>query len=553
MMNEYLLEPFLTQYYLLEAVCENFLTEKARRKMFYELAELFGLGGEEALKGYYETSELPHFAEVKNNEAYERLCRTIEFAQRSGQQVELTAEDRMILAQKRDAMVIKEELFKKNKNLTKETVSSILLTTAMNGNVDAMAALAYMEYHGLCVCKDRHNALKRIRLCAKWNHLFGILMGIAYDEDKQMYYDILYTVFRNASQKQVFEQICRKKPYKKDVNKNLAARITEKAFGLGIVKRNCYDHIFAKVVFSEIISAEDKEKLLLNKQKDAIAALSDLPFDLSGEQRLAFDEGCIEGIPLRREKELRKIMQNMKVAERCSAAAYAPLLIVARDEYVAEMYGQMVKDGLDRSAVVEIDAATLTPQDFAGGRENAFLRGLSETKNGQTVFLLKHCESLDENQAEELMKVLDYHYRRKFKLFHPPVSLDLSELKFVLIGAGCTAQVKRLAERCDTVWAERITAAEKGAVVESVFRARAHSFGCDGMTLEAECKDYLSDLEPHRVRKILDSALRAAVFEERAEISLSDIKAVCDERNESDPKRDFGYTGGNKNAKNRLI
>ena len=550
MIKEYLLEPFLAQYYLLDAVCGTFMDEKAQRKMFHELAGIFCIADSDELRDYFYDSGLDHFREIQDLGAYERLCRTIEFAQKSGQNIELTDRDRLILAQKREAMSIKSELFRQVRNLTRETVYTTLLNMATNGSVDAMVTLSYMEYHGICVCKDIDGALRRMRACAKWNNLFGNLMCIAYDkENKQAYYDRLYTILRGASRKQVFDHICKETAAKRTAQKNQIAQIIESAFGLGIIKRSTFDRVFAKIAFSEMISVEDKEKILLNKQKDAIFSLSEIPFDVKWEDTLEFDESCVSELPLRREAELRKILRNITVAKKCPVEACSPLLIVASDDYVSDMYCKMLKKGFDTSRVVEIDAGTLTAQDFVGGKENVFLRGLSDTKKKRTVFMLTHCEEMEEEQLDELVKMLDCEYRRKFKLFQPPVSLDLSGLVFVLLASGRSREIVRLAENCDTVWADRIDIAEKASVVDSLFRARSISFGCPTLKIEKGCTEFLSRFDPEKVRLIVDSALRNAIYEKNNKVTLASVKSVCEQENIAASKREFGYTGGNNRAK----
>ena len=121
--------------------------------------------------------------------------------------------------------------------------------------------------------KDAKNALKRSALCAKWNHLFCNLMGIHYDEpNRQDYYNTLHTFLRSSNQREVFGYICEVTAYDQPCTKCAVARIVERAFGLDIIKRNTYDQIFAKVAFSELISAQDKEKLLHSKKKEAIVS-----------------------------------------------------------------------------------------------------------------------------------------------------------------------------------------------------------------------------------------------------------------------------------------
>lgn len=549
MMFEYLLEPFLVRYYLLDAICGSFLTEEQRREMFYRLARIFCIPDGEALEAYYCESEKEHYKAIHDMAGYERLCRTIEFARRSGQDVDLTAMDHLILAQKRKAMNIKMELFGQGRSLTGETAVAELSARAMNGNIDAMDCLAYMEYYGILLCRDTENAVSRARLCARWNDLFGNLFCIAGDTaDKREYYDTLYTVLRSGSQQQVFVHICDFTGYTAPCTKQPVARIMEKAFGMEVVKRSVFDRTFAKVAFSRILSVEDKQKLLLNRQRDAWSSLGDIPFDVTEHKTLRFDESCADALPLLRRGEVRKIAQNFAVAMSCPAEVCTPLLIVAQDEFLVQMYTRMLRLGLGDTPVVELDAGTLTQMDFAGSKENMLLRGLCETKSSNTVFLVKNCQELDGKLTDELVKMLDLSYRRKFKLFQPAVSLDLSGVRFVLLSGGKTAAVMKLAACCDTVFTERIKPEEKDAVINSVFRGRAEAYGRTQLRLEPDCLKYLTGFDTGQVALIVDGSIRCAIYERADTISLQALQAVCKDRNITPGRRGFGYTGGDYHA-----
>ena len=130
------------------------------------------------------------------------------------------------------------------------------------------------------------------------------------------------------------------------------------------------------------------------------------------------------------------------------------------------MYVDALKAGFaKKNKVFEVDAGTLSVQDFAGSKENFLLRGLSETKESHTVFLVKHCENIGDSEQEELKKLLDYEYRRKFKLLEPTVSLDMSDVLIVLFASEVTESVRRLAKECDVVWTRRINDDEKQTVI----------------------------------------------------------------------------------------
>ena len=538
---EYLLEPFLVRFYLLESLCGSFISAQQRSRMFTELAGIFCLEDSRELREYERLSALPHFQAVEDLSSYGRLCRTIEFADLTDQHTDLTDRDRRILAQKRKAMTAKAELLPQGKNLTRETVASALTVKAENGSVDAMMALAYLEYHGIFGCADRENALRRARLCGRWNDLFGNLFCIAYDaEGRQPCYDTLATVLRSAGERPVLLHICAFTGHTGETARLPEARLMEKAFARDIVKRGTYDRAFAKAAFSRLIGMEDKEKLLLDPQRELLEAL---PLDLK-EEGLHFDDSVAQRLALQREDELRRIAQNFAVAQQCPAQVYKPLLIIGTQDYPVRMYGDMIRRALGETPVVELDAGTLTDADFAGTVSNVFLRGLSQTRAADPVFLIRDCQELSDHYAEELLKVLDPAYRCRFKLFQPAVSLDLTKLRFVLLATGRTSGVRKLAAGCDALNVRRIAPEEKDAVIADVFCSCATAFGCAGLQLEAEARRYLSGFEIHQVQQLLDSAIRCAIFERKDVITLRALQQIDLECGATVVKREFGYTGG---------
>lgn len=542
----YLIEPLLTQYFLMDAICRGFMDETKKREVFKELAKVFCVPLNAETEEYFSVASSNQYNSVTDYAAYERLCRTIEFAETSGQCIEITLIDRVVLAQKREAMLIKSEIFKQSKNLTADIIVDTLLNTAMNGNVDAMVTLAYMEYHGLCICKDVKNAKKRLSLCAKWNHLFGNLMGIAYDiRNRQSYYNTLYTILRTSNQREVFKYICRFTSFEKTCEKCPIARIIEKAFGLDIIHRNAYDQVFAKVAFSKLISSEDKEKLLLSKKKDAIVSLSDIPFDVDRDKTFIFDEAKAKNIPLKRDEEMHKILCSMSPALNNRNDLYQTLLVAGNDEYIADMYMIAVKNGFaQKSKVFEVDAGTLSLHDFAAAKENFILRGLSETKESHTVFLVKHCEELREGELDELTKLLDYEYRRKFKLMEPTVSLDLSDVLIVLFSSEVNENVRKLSEVCDVVWTENIGDVEKQTVIESTFKIRSKCFGIERAKLADDGKQYLAPFRTGQIIRIIDSALKRAAYDNVTIVTAEALRMITAQQNFTKSKREFGYSGG---------
>ena len=547
--RSYLMESLLGRYYLIDSIIGPFITEEQRRGIYDELLKVYCITPDALTEEYYRVSNSKEFREIDDLPSYERLCRLIEYAQLCGHSAELTDVDRVILAQKREAMMIRSEVFKQGKNLTAELIYETLLKEALNGNVQIMTVLAYMEYHGICICTDRNRAIKRIRLCGAWNDLLGNLMGIAYDgENSERYFSTLSAVLRTTGQRRIFEGICSyygRDTYCPDFP---VARIMEKAFALNVIDRSRYDRNYAKVAFSRVISVEDKEKLLLDRQKDALLSLTGIPFDVSGDERLELDRTCLDKIPLERANEKRRILQNVTVGARKPNPIYTPLLVVSGDGYVTDMYKEGLRQGFRQSRVIEVDASTLTYQDFAPGRENLFLRGMTETKQYRTVFFITGCESLEEEQLEELCKMLDFNYRKKFKLIQPTISLDLSGVLIVLFATERKGAVSVLEDRCDTVLTERVTKNEKDLVIEALFDEGFSALGWDRVPLEEGCKEYLSKYPSNEVCRIVDYVLQSAIYENAECITVDLIRSVCSDRSILSSRKGFGYVGGNDNA-----
>ncbi len=541
----YLIEPFLTQFFLLDSICRGLLDEKTRRNSFRELARVFCVPLNEETKEYYLTVESDAFRSIDDLVTYERFCRTMEFAQLCNQNIDMTAVDRVILAQKREAMRIKSEIFRQSKNLTADSIADMLLKAAASGNVDAMGILAYMEYHGICICRDIANAVRHIALCAKWNHLFGNLMGLAYDEaNLQQYCNTLYTILRSTRQCEVFSHIRMTCAPDASYEKCESAEIIEKAFTLGIIRKETYDRHFAKAAFFGLISTEDKEKLLLDKAQNGAVSLPELPFDVDRSTNFSFDAAKASAIPLQRSEEMNKLLCSLSPVTNNRPALYKTLLVAGNDEYVAEMYLQSMRAGFAESKVFEADAGTFTVQDLIAAKDNFLLRGLSETKESHTVFLIRHCESLGERELEEFAKLLNYENRCKFRLSDPAVCVDLSDVLIVLFASQVNDPVRSLAEACDAVWTENLSEAEKEVMIDFTFRERSGSFGINSAQLDTEGRKYLAPFRSEQIIRIIDAALKRAAFDNDPLVTANALKAVSAQQNFTASRREFGYTGG---------
>lgn len=546
---DYLSQMFLSRYFLFDSICGNFLTEDERHKSFFEMARIFCLNDDNKIRELFEETEAEHFRSITDFSSYERFCRLLEFAEKSNQQVRLSPSEKKILAQKRAALNSRQNIFGKELALTEEDIYSTLLSTAMNGNVDSMTVLAFMELHGICIFKDSENAIKRIRLCAEWNNIFGLLMGILYDADnKKDYFNCLYTILNNENRKQIFGFICESCGFDGPFIKDNEARVLERAFELGLADRNIYNNKIATVVFSEMISIDDKKKLLLDGAKGSIETYSDIPFAAVQKGVFTIDSEKTKKFPLKRSEETAKIIRNLRLYERGPASICSPLFIISPDMFLSEMYSTMISQVLCDTPVVELDAGTFDSRSLAPVRENVILRSLSETKTAQTVFIIRNCEELEDGVLDDLKNLLDYGYRKRFPLNNPSVAIDLSQIVLILFSGSRDCEASGLAAECDTVYVEKINPDEKKTVINTLFRNRKAEFGIKKATLSEDSITQLLKSDTKDLQRIIDGVLRKVIFRKSTVITKDDIVTLCKELNIVNAKNGFGYVGGDMYA-----
>lgn len=545
----YLIAPFLSTFYLAEAVCRHYILGEERKELFMKLAEVFCIPAGDELEAYYRESGREQYRSIVNIADYERLCRSIEFLQITGKAPEITAIDRMIMAQKRCAMTVKSEIVKNDVNMTRDEIYLTLSDLSEKGSINAASLLAFLEYNGICVGVNKKSAIERIRMCAEWNDIFGCMMGLCYDKERsEEYMSLLHTLLTLSGREEAYRSVCARSGIVGEAEPQRRAEILEKAFGMGSVKRDLYDINYARVVKSEIISDEDKRKLLGSKQQETAALIAKIPFGAVLGEKLKFDRSVVDRVPLKRENELRGILRNIKVALTCSSRVCKPLMISSNDGFLTSMYADMIKAGFGEERVVELDAGNLTYRDFEPTCDHFFLRGMEKTGSARTVFIIRSCEELGEGEREALAKLLAGSSRKSFELYHPQVSLDLSGLILVLLSSAKNPALSSLVSRCETVISDRVKQEEKPRMIESVFASTLSSFGLHDFRMAEECLPYLETYDAKSTGQLLEAALRSAVYEDRKEITLEDVRENGKGLKPISPISGFGFNGGINNA-----
>ncbi len=546
--RNYQFEPFLTEYFLLTAVCKGFLNKEQRLENYNRLAEIFCISKCKELTDYFELSETEEFISINDKINYERFCRMMEFAETYGNNPEFTGEDAVVLSCKGSAVKAKTIIFDSVSKLTEDSISETLTEKAAKGNTDAMALLSYMEYNGICMSEDKQTAVKRLRLTSKWNSIFANLLGIAYDaENTENYYNNLYTIMNTEERKERFRTICAVKGYDGEFVIKPEVRIMEKAFGNGIIKRNLFEWAVKKIIYSPLISAEDKEKLFLGGSKEVPVLLSDIPFELENKKRcdICTDFAKAKEVALLRENEQRIILQSLKLAIESPEEVYRPLLVEASDTYICHMYADMIKNCLGGASFVDIDASTVNENDFSAGKDNVFLRGLSETKTANTIFFVHNAEALAGACAEKFVKFLDTDFRKHFRISSPSVTVDISGIMIIVLAADSTKETRNMADYCDNVKSEKVSIEEKKKVVKTLFRKTYENYRLEYSEPDEDICSCLLAFELDTIEQMVDGAVRKSLFDGSGKVKPEHIKKST---GDTCSKHGFGYFGGYDNA-----
>lgn len=547
-MNHYLMQSFLTSFFTLEAVCGAFMNDVEKQKMYIALSKLYGLKDRTLLKQCYTLSQETELSSIRTAADYERFCRVLSFARSVGQDPQITALDRMMLSCKGDAMAAVKTFDGGSEMLTETGVTVRLQNKAAGGNVRAAEVLAFMEYNGICTARKQKKAIAAVAKFSCWNSLFCNLMGLAWDADsRDTYIGNLYTFLHHHALDEEFDHICTAFGCEKPSEISTQVLLVEEGFAREIIERNRFDSIFAEVAVSELLSMQDKEKLLLTG-KNYASSLPKLPYGVHRNGTLSVNTDKAADLPASRAQERESILRNLRITQLCPPSARKPLLLVSSDAFVSERYARWLKTCIDGVPVVELDAAKLENYDFAGNENNVFLRSLAKTQTTRTVFFIYNCESLSAESADELMKMLAFEYRKQCPFAQLQVAPDLSEMMFVLFTHPEQVGLHLFSRECETVRLQRISESEKRWMVETVFNTCKEEFAVPHLTADAEVIDYLCAYNAGTVQQLLYAVIKDTVVDGKTNVTVQALMKVGAENKTNSVTRTFGFTGGSENA-----
>lgn len=491
---------FLHTYFMFESVAGKLVGNS--RLLFDKLYSAFLLPETEREK-LFAATQAEVVREIETYGNYAQICRIQKLSAHTdldGIPVEL----REIIAVKGSALkTLKQNGHDKQVDETETSVCNFLNDTANEGLVSSLYILGFLQCEGMFISKNEKLGRKNLNKAAVWNSVEGILLALAYDEsNRQKNLDRLYTItcgtiydgISNSAQKAYLLREAKLAPENK---------LLKKAFGAAILKSDVYVSQYARFIFSDVLSFKDKERALFSGHREVVSETADLPLKLHCES-LAFAPAAIRELPLKREVEQDKICNIISYADMRSDPAFRPLCVHCDSNYLLDLHVAAIGKAFPSAHIERIDVADLVEYDFEPTKNNVFVRSCDEDK--QNVFIITCKGELRVGALNAVKNFLQSDKRKKFRLQHPGVEIDLSA---VLPVCFCDKQnVAALKPYCDVVTIAAVNATEKYRLVSYVLHEKSTLYNVADLQMDAEAKDALMSYSIDNVERVLDRTLR---------------------------------------------
>ena len=528
-------EMFLSDYFTFDAVVGRFCDSRA---IFDCLSQTYYIDSERADKLFIlaTSAKIRNVATIKDYKRYRRLCK---YSEACVLHTSYTAAEDDILTIKGKALYATNECgLADSGNATKASVYANIVDKANAGQVTALRLYGVLQCEGVFFDKRLHDGLKNLTRAARWNSVEGILALLKYDANNSATYaDMLYTLAVGTPFEEVFTNAQRYHSAKAP-KKVKECTLLSKVFGRGQVNPNVYMPVYANLLYSEIISFKDKEKLLLSESKDSINSYMDLPLKLS-MRKFTYDVSAITELSITRAEEQSSIIQNALNSDIRHFSTFKPLCLCSDSRFMRSYYAKAIKNLFVDANSVDISVIDLAPHDFEPGMNNVFVRSCDEDKNN--VFLISFVGEINEQAAKEVCDFLQGDKRKNMHLVRPNIEIDLGAVLPICLCDKANAQM--LLRHCEKVEILNPTKGELTVLIQELISEKEKQYGIKRLNVAQSVMNKLCSVSIDAAEAALDSAITANRSGNN-ELTLTDENAskYIKRREQS---RGFGY-GGSK-------
>lgn len=462
-MKNYIKTKFLSHYFLTYVTLPE---EVDKGAIFFALAKMYGIDSAEDLFSVCESKTVTDIDSVASYHMHERM-KKIPSLKRDMDT--LSADAGLAVTVKGQALLTADELKLKVPNkLTSSEIISHIAGCANEGMIAAMVVYGFALYEGIGVPQNRAGGLKYLQKAVRWNSTEAAVMCMTYDsKNAKRYADVLI-----SSSVCPFTEAVKllSEPFGVLPEKNDFAVLLEKAFARGLVKREKYEYSIARILYCTGLSYADKQNTLLSCNREYINTVSNLPLNLPCLR----SADCSLSLPMKRSEECGKVVKALGSIRLVSDENYRPLLLRAKEEFVADAYIQSVRSAFKDFNIILVDVARIGNGLFENGSQNIAVTGLSEKK--PNIVLFRIYGEITAEKAKVVEAFLSAAERKTFKVAIG-LSLDLSNVLPVVI---CDRQnAERFHRKCRVIELSDINAEERKAIVLSAVGEYSRKLGIE--------------------------------------------------------------------------
>ena len=501
-MFNYLTELMLSEYFTVGAIFGRFLNDFQR--LFFSLANIFLVSDEDA-EELFEITENDRVKEIVTEKDYLQYKRINQYSLINGLDFVSDAKIENIIDIKGSAILSVRKLGEDFKFATSEIALRKLIKSAADcGLVMALNILGVLLEEGIIYKKDKKAGMANLTKAASWNSEEGLMAALYYDENYKIDYlnQMIYNLEKTShpKSKEILIQVYgsgRGKPSK-------TYGLLQKSFERGILKNELYSKQYSRILYSNLLSYKDKERILFSMGKELVSDAANLPLKLSCGKQIEYSVSELAQSALIRKDETEFLTKTFENADLCTIPTYKPACIVSDSNYVFKSYAKLIESAFINAHVERIEISDLTEYDLEPTKNNIFIRGCDE--DSANVYLLFFRGKISESILENVKNFLLSEKRAKFRLSYPSVCLNFSPILPICFCDRTNANLLR--QFCEVLTIGEYSNIEKEDIAYEIFNSKCISYRASDLELPHSFFLKLINYTVDDIEKILEEVVR---------------------------------------------
>ena len=506
------------------------------RKAVLAVGDIFCKSEEESER-LYEITESDFVKEVSSVAEYNRYKRTEQYCRLCGIDTGIAADEKAVIDIKGAALnaVASSGLVVFDVTTVNGTIRT-LMNEAETGRIVALRLLGFLQCEGFLVRKNLQSGIKNLTKAAEWGDVPSALALMKYSEKSRTEAgEILAAAVKNTPFENLPAVIGMR--YGLDgIRPSEETQLIKKAFAQKKIAPDNYDPMYARLVFSKVLSLKDKEKVIFSENKQALSEACNLPLKLKthAEPKTFCN---LPKFALTREKERSTVTECLGNYRFDGKGGGLPLCLCSESAHVLNMYAESISELFVGANIERIEISDLIPSDTEPTGNDLFVRSINEKK--QNVFFLSFKGDTDEAAVEWAKKIIRNDFRRKYRLNSPAVSLDLSSVIVIVLSDAENA--KKISKYTETVNLARVSDCEKPIIVKTIADKKGKAYGFDSVTIDEDALSDLCAITAEKAEKILEKVIRGSLADKKqANVSRDNVKRYLKQK---DFNNTYGFGG----------